>query len=143
MSQRRRLQRQQRERRQRERQAQEQSDVAQDTAARFSCSTEIAEDFANQCEHRLEDLRVDLIVTRLALEMWTGREGPALVIVDALTAMAAERQRHADAIAELGRRFAALAVDESIAHHHLEPVEPYRDLVRQRLFIDPAPKDEE
>jgi hypothetical protein len=128
-----------RELRQRKRQQRLQADVVQDTAAVFTCSTEIADDFAAQCESRREELEIDLAFNQVACEIWAGRLGRSQDLADALSALAAERQRHLDAIAELGRRLAALAADEALAHQHLDPVEEYRELVRQRLFPDPSP----
>lgn len=112
--------------------------LVQDTAARFSCSTEIANDFADQCQSRAEDLEFDIIFTRLANEIWQDKsEAPLLALCDDLLA---EAQRHREVIIELGRRFRALAAEER--HHHLDPPHALRPLIRQRLFPEPPPSPE-
>ncbi len=114
------------------------ADVVADTAAVFTCSKEIADDFAYQCHSRAEDLEMDLDFTRVALDIWHDQPGQGSALTDLLTALAAERERHLAAILELGRRFDALAAQD--IHEHLDPAEKYRDYVRQRLFPDSAPQ---
>jgi hypothetical protein len=120
-----------------ERSRQLQDDVVQDTAARFTCSTKTAADFAAQCLSRREDLDCDIIFNRLAHEIWVGRPGRAEELAAALADLLAERHRHDAALAALGQRFRALAQEER--HEHLAPPEDYRALVRQRVFEDPLP----
>ena len=60
-----------------------------DTAACFTCSTEVAEDFAYRCLRGREDVEYDLL--RVAHEIWRDRPGPAQQIAEALAAFAAER----------------------------------------------------
>lgn len=110
-------------------------DVVADTAARFTCSVETAQDFAYQCDERCEGLDCDLAFNRVAHEIWAGREGPTQPLAEALAELLAERQRHFEALTALGERFAALARVEE--HHHLDPPEAYRDLIRQRVFDEP------
>jgi hypothetical protein len=107
-------------------------DFVQDTAARFTCSTETAADFAFHCQGRANDLDVDLALARLAQEIWQDKSQPSLVA--ALADLAAEEQRHRDALAALGRRFDSLASEQG--HHHLDPPEDYRLLIRQRILSE-------
>jgi hypothetical protein len=115
-------------------QEQKMDDVVQDTAARFTCSTETADDFAFHCHDRAADLDLDLTFARLAYEIWQDKPQPSLVA--ALADLVAEEQRHHDALVELGRRFDALVSEQG--HHHLDPPESYRPLIRQRLRPDQA-----
>jgi len=72
-------------RRRHRRQAQRQDDVVHDTAARFTCAAETADDFTYQCAHALEELDINLLFHRLALEIWNERPpARAQRLVDAL-----------------------------------------------------------
>ena len=118
-------------RRRHKRQAQD--DVVHDTAARFTCAAETADDFAYQCAHAHEALDIDLLFNRLALEIWNERPAHAEVLVVALEELLAERLRHRHTLQRLEQRLQNLADDPSF-HIHLEPIEAYRELVRSRVF---------
>jgi hypothetical protein len=107
-------------------------DLVQDTVGRFTCSTEIAGDFAYRCHDRAADLDLDLTLTQLGQEIW--QDTPQTILVAALAELAAEEQRHRDALADLGRRFDSLAEQQN--HQHLDPPDAYRHLVRKRLLPD-------
>lgn len=133
--------------RQRDERTQLLDEVAQDTAARFTCSTEIADDFAAQCASDLDELESALAFNRVAVEMWTGQRGRAEDLAAALVDLLQERRRHFHAVLAIADRFNEICQDEAF-HQHLEPIEHYRDFVRRRLF-DPndapptMPSDEE
>jgi hypothetical protein len=104
-----------------------------DVASRFTCSTGVAQDFADQCEQRIEDLDFDLTCNRLALEMWEPiASDAARPVVALLHEIAAERDRHRQALVELQIRLDEYAQQE--IHEHLEPVDKYQELVFRRLF---------
>jgi hypothetical protein len=107
-------------------------EIAEDTAAIFTCSDKIAADFATACRKALEDLETDLQFARLGLEMWRGRAGCAQALAEALSATLAEHERRREALVALCARFDALAADRSW-HEHLDPAETWRELVRERL----------
>ena len=65
-----RVQRQQQQREQRRFDA-----MLQEIARSFSCSSEIARDFVDQCELNRDNLEADLAFSDLALEVWRGRLG--------------------------------------------------------------------
>jgi hypothetical protein len=106
--------------------------LVQDTAGVFTCVTKTAEDFAYQCDSACDDLEGDLVYNRLAHEIWSGHPDRAPALIEALAELAAERQRHLDALTALGQRFDQLAADDR--HDHLEPLQTYQELVRRRLF---------
>jgi hypothetical protein len=91
-----------------------------DTAACFTCSTEVAEDFAYRCLRGREDVEYDLLYNRVAHEIWRDRPGPAQQIAEALAAFAAERERYVQTLQELERRLSALA-QQGPQHEHLKP----------------------
>lgn len=125
------------ERRREQREEKELANVVTDMTARFTCLVELARDFGGQCEAHLQDLDFDLASMRLAAEFWADRPGPPQQAVDLLAALATEHQRHRDAIADLAGRFTAFIDSQAdLEHVHLRPTEPYRVLLRQRLFPD-------
>jgi hypothetical protein len=108
-------------------------EVAEDTAAVFTCSEKIVDDFSGQCARGLEELETDLQFAQIAHEIWQGRSGRAQELAEALAALHAEHERRREALTALHARFEALAADSSW-HEHLDPVEQWRDFVRKRLF---------
>lgn len=125
--------------RRRKRRAPQQDDVVLDTAARFTCAAETADDFAYQCVHAREALDIDLLFNRLALEIWNERPARAQALVTALDELLAERLRHRQALQRLEQRLQSLADDPDF-HIHLQPIEPYRELVRSRVFPQSSQK---
>lgn len=117
--------------------SQNQRDVVVDTAARFACSRTIAADFAAECDRRSDDLEIELDFNRIALHFWRDRPGQGPALIELFTALAAERERHLAVLDDLARRFAEIA-DQDV-HEHLEPIEPYRDHIRQQIFPDLPP----
>jgi hypothetical protein len=121
-------------REQRDRQRDE--NIVQHSAAVLSCATEAADEVAGVCDHLLEELSIELPYLRLALEIWN--EHPELaqplkaVLVELLEASVSYNQ----ALHMAGEQLQRLAADPA-PHIHLEPIERYRQLVRQRLFLDP------
>jgi len=123
--------------RQAQREAERQNAVVQDTAGRFTCAAATADDFAYQCTHALEELEPDLIVHRLALEIWREHPDRAPALLEALEELLTERMRYREMLERFDQRLQALA-DDPAFHIHLEPLEKYRALVRTRLFPPPA-----
>ena len=122
--------------RQAQREAERQNAVVQDTAGRFTCAAETADDFAYQCTHALEELEPDLLVHRLALEIWREHPDRAPALLEALEELLTERMRYREMLQRFDQRLQALA-DDPAFHIHLEPLEKYRALVRSRLFPQP------
>jgi len=117
----------------------QQNNVVQDTAARFTCAAETADDFAYQCTRAQQELDLDLIVQRLALEIWREHPDRAPALLDAFEDLLAERLRHREMLERIGQRLQTLA-DDPAFHIHLDSLEKYRDLVRSRLFPRPPAK---
>jgi len=113
-----------------------QDDVVNDSAATLSCAAETAGDFAYQCTHQQEELDFDLPYLHLALEIW--RESPLAPssLLAALDELLAEQLRHRQTLIQIGLKLEQLAADPRL-HIHLDPIEHYRELVRNRLFADP------
>lgn len=111
-------------------------DAVQDTAARFTCATEIAGDFAHQCTARLESLDLDLVFATLAVEIWNGQDERTKGVLAALTDFEIELRRQVDALNTLKKRLASYADNDDL-HIHLDPPESYRDLIRRRMTEPP------
>jgi hypothetical protein len=121
-------------RQQRDRQRQEQDNVVLDSAATLTCAAETAADFAGQCADQEEEIQFDLSFLNLALEIWGERPQPSTQpLLSALQELLQERQRHLHALQALGAQLERLAEDASL-HIHLDPIERYQQLVRDRLF---------
>ncbi|MCP4447943.1 MAG: hypothetical protein GY811_21800 [Myxococcales bacterium] len=106
--------------------------LASDTTATFTCSTQLIADFTRECERIQEEGECDLLYNHLAIEIWNERPDLAPDIVDALTDLTAERERHLGALGKFAARFEKLATTTP-SHQHLDPVERYRELVHLRL----------
>jgi hypothetical protein len=119
-----------------QRHSQRDENLVQHSAAVLSCATEAADEIAGVCDHLLEELEVELPYLRLALEIWN--EHPELaqplraVLVELLQASVSYNQ----ALHKAGQQLQSLAADPA-PHIHLEPIERYRRLVRERLFSEP------
>src|SRR5690606_41962089 len=108
-------------------------------AATLTCAAETADDFAYQCTRAQQELDLDLIVQRLALEIWREHPDRAPALLDAFEDLLAERLRHREMLERIGQRLQTLA-DDPAFHIHLDSLEKYRDLVRSRLFPRPPAK---
>lgn len=114
-----------------------QQDVVQDSAATLTCASETAADFTWLCTEAQEELQLDLPYLRLALEIWGAHHQSATdALVATLDELLSERLRHQQALQRIGQHLQHLAADPSL-HIHLNPIERYRELVRQRLFPQP------
>ncbi len=113
-----------------------QDDVVKDSAATLTCAGETAGDFAYQCTHQQEELDFDLTFLHLALDIW--RESPLAPpsLLAALDELLTEQLRHRETLIRIGQHLEQLAADPAL-HIHLNPIERYRELVRNRLFAEP------
>jgi hypothetical protein len=118
------------------REAEQQNAVVQDTAARFTCAAETADDLAYHCTHAMETLDFDLLFHRLALEIWREHPDRAPALLETLEELLIERLRHREMLERIGQRLETIAEDPAF-HIHLEPIEKYRALVRSRIFPQP------
>src|SRR5690606_18004886 len=91
---------QQRQTEKRQREEQDRA-LVEDTVSRFSCSNQIATDFAHQCEVRIDDLDFDIIISELAERFWAERPDSEQPVVAILREIDAERRRHRDALLQL------------------------------------------
>jgi hypothetical protein len=106
---------------------------------RLTCLASLACDAANDCELHVEKLEFDLATSRLAAEFWASHPA-AQDVVAMLVDLAAEHQRHCDAVTALAARFDAfLHSQANHAHVHLRPSEPYRQQVEARIYPPVAP----
>jgi hypothetical protein len=127
-------------RQQRDNQRQEQDNVVSDSAATLTCAAETAADFAAQCAYQQEELQFDLSFLSLALQIWGEQPQPATQpLLSALQELLQERQRHMQALSTLAAQLERLAEDPSL-HIHLDPIERYQQLVRDRLFSAKPPQ---
>lgn len=101
------------------------------TASTYTCSHEMATDLVEQTEGALEELEGDIFFNQMALEIWRDHTEKAPQLVQALADFLAERERHQAALLAFQNRF--MEIEGADSHEHLDPVEKYRDLIRERL----------
>lgn len=114
---------------------QRQEEVVQDSAAVLSCATKAADEIAGVCDHLLQELSVELPYLRLALEIWAEHPELAQHLRSVLTELLEASERYNAALHQAGKELQRLA-DDPAPHIHLDPIERYRQLVRERLFPD-------
>lgn len=108
--------------------------MLQQIARSFSCSAELAQDFADQCALNRDNLAADLAFSDLALELWRGRPGVE-ELLSALQELRSTRQRHLDAIAAFVVQFEQLAEREP--HIHLDKAVINAELVHRKIYPNP------
>ena len=105
----------------------------------LTCLVTLAQEGADDCEVQVEDLAFDLATSRLAVEFWANHPA-AQDVVAMLAELAAENQRHCDAVSALAARFHAFVHSHANREHvHLRPSEPYRQRVEEQLYPPAAP----
>lgn len=112
---------------------QRQEEVVQHSAAVLSCATKAADEMVGVCQEHLKTLTIDVPYVRLALEIWTAPPAAAQPLNDLLEELLQLFSKHLEALKDINQRLEQLAVDPG-PHTHLEPLEHYRQLVRERLF---------
>lgn len=108
--------------------------LIEDTAATFSCSTATINDFANQCDDEIEQAEAPLVFNTIAADIWRPCQGAAEPLAGLLADYADVRTRYVQDLTEIRRRLADLAARDVLQHIHLEPLDQYRKLVRDRAF---------
>jgi hypothetical protein len=106
--------------------------LVEDTAAVFSCSHEIAQDFLAQCRRDLDELDTGIVFGGLAEVLWRGRAADAPELVAVLRDYLELRKHHHAALEAVEKRL-ALLVDKH-EHMHIDPIEDVRAVVREHLF---------
>jgi hypothetical protein len=106
-----------------------------DTASVFTCASSTVRDFTEQCTDGQEAVESDLAFNRVAHGLWNGKPGIE-ALVSVLEAYATERQRHLEALREIGKHLSALASDPNLDHRHLDPPDAHYDFIRRGLFSD-------
>ena len=120
--------------RQEQRQRQDEQAVVHHIAGAFTSDVSIAREFADQCSERLEVLGSDVECGQLAVELWDGRPEP---VVELLRQVAAEWERHSEAMEDLFYRFCEIANSGAEPVRLAGSVEHFREIVRRRLFEPP------
>jgi hypothetical protein len=108
-------------------------DVVEHSAAVLSCATEAADEFVGVCERSLETLEDDLAYLRLGLEIWAEHPQLARPLRVALQELLQVLTAHCKSLTDIKQELERLAADPA-PHIHLDPVERYHQLVRERLF---------
>lgn len=111
----------------------QQEEVVEHSAAVLSCATEAADEIAGVCDRLIEELSFELLYMRLALEIWDENPKLAQPLRTVLAELVELSVAYDQALHRAGQQLQRLAADPS-PHTHLEPIERYRRLVKERLF---------
>ena len=124
----------QKQRRQAERDERDRLEAITGITDQLTCLAGLAAQVADDAEDHVADLTFDLSYLRLAGEFWA--DHPAAPDVAAMLAeLAAEHQRHCDAVTALAARLDAFVHSQATRDHvHLRPTEPYRQRVEAQLY---------
>ena len=112
-------------------------DVAQDNAAVLTCSSKAATEFIVIGEHYLKDLELDIPYLQVALEIWAEHPELAQPLRSTLEELLQALITHCQTLKDINEKFEQLAADPG-PHIHLDPVERYQRLIKERLF-SPSP----
>lgn len=112
-------------------------DVAQDNAAVLTCSSKAATEFIVIGEHYLKDLELDIPYLQVALEIWAEHPELAQPLRRTLEELLQAFITHCQTLKDINKKFELLAADPG-PHIHLDPVERYQQLLKERLF-SPSP----
>lgn len=115
---------------------QAQEDVVQHSASVLSCATEAADEMAAVCDQHVQNLTIDVPYVRLAVEIWAEHPDTAQPLRSALEELLQAFSQQLQIIKDIQQQLQRLAADPS-PHIHLDPIERYRQLVRERLFPEP------
>jgi hypothetical protein len=121
-----------------DRDRQRQEEFVQHSAAVLSCATEAADEIAGVCDHLIEELSFELPYLRLALEIWDEHPELAQPLRNVLAELVELSVAYDQTLHRAGQQLQRLAADPG-PHTHLEPIERYRRLVRERLFPETPP----
>lgn len=123
-----------RKRHEHRRQQQKEDALVKDTVAQLGCSADTARDMLGQCNHRLDEIDVDLTFAGLARHVWSARPGRGEQLAPLIDELIAEQQRHAKAMESIGNRLQPI-VNAEHEHLALDAVDP--DYVRRTIFTPP------
>jgi hypothetical protein len=109
------------------------NDIVEHSAEVLTCATEAADEFVGVCSRHLEDLEVDLPYLRVALEIWAEHPNLARPLKHSMQQLLQVLAGEYDALKDIKQELERLAADPA-PHVHLDPVERYHQLIRERLI---------
>jgi hypothetical protein len=108
-------------------------DVAQESAEVLICATKTAHEFSVLCDHYTDDLECDIPYLRVALEIWAEHPELAQSLRSTLEELLQALNTHCQTLKGLRQRLEILATEHA-TDVHLDALERYRRLIRERLF---------
>jgi hypothetical protein len=109
------------------------NDIVEDSAAVLTCATEAADEFVGVCDRYLEELEFDLPYLGVAIEIWAGHPELAQPLRRSLQQLQQLMTSQEAALKDVKHELERLAADPA-PHVHLDPVERYHELIRERLM---------
>jgi hypothetical protein len=108
------------------------NDLVEHSAAVLTCATEAADEFVGACDRCLEALDIELPYLRVALEIWAEHPELAQPLRHSMQQLLEVLTGQHEALTGIKQELERLAADPA-PHIHLDPVERYHQLIRQRL----------
>lgn len=109
------------------------NDIVEDSAAVLTCATEAADQFASVCDRFLEELELELPYLQVAMEIWAEHPELAQPLRHSMQQLMHLLTSQETALKDIKQELDRLATDPA-PHVHLDPVERYQKLIRERLF---------
>ena len=114
------------------------NEIVERSADVLTCATEAADAFVGVCERSLEELDVDLAYLGIALEIWSEHPELAQPLRRTLQQLRLTLEAQQKSLQHIKQDLEGLATDPA-PHIHLDPVERYHPLIRERLIAARPP----
>jgi hypothetical protein len=109
------------------------NDLVEHSAAVLTCATEAADEFVGVCDRCIEELELDLPYLQVALEIWAEHPEFAQPLRHSMQQLLLVLTGQYKALKDIRQELQRLAADPA-PHVHLDPVERYHQLIRERLI---------
>jgi hypothetical protein len=109
------------------------NDIVEHSTAVLTCATEAAGEFVALCDRCIEEIELDLPYLRVALEIWAEHPELAQPLKHSLEQLLRLLDAQYQPLKNIKQELECLAADPA-PHVHLDPVEQYRPLIRERLI---------
>lgn len=109
------------------------NDIVEHSAAVLTCATQAADELVGVCDGCLENLELELPYVRVALEIWAEHPELAQPLRHSMEQLLQLLTQQYQALKDIKQDLERLAADPA-PHIHLDPVERYHQLIRERLI---------
>lgn len=115
------------------RQRRREKEIVERSSEVLTCATEAADAFVGVCERSIEELEIDLAYLGVAQEIWAEHPQLAQPLKRSLGQLRLALEAQYRSLKHIRLELERLATDSG-PHVHLDPVERYHPLIRERLI---------